>query len=60
MIMFFAMSPTVTLMGSSHAWHEIASCWDDFGDPATDEDDHRPSNAVLISRLKSGTMRLVI
>jgi len=60
MIMLFAMLSTARLSGSSHALHEISTCRSEASDPATDDDDHRPSNAVLTSWLKSGTMRLVM
>src|SRR5580704_9508219 len=60
MIMLLAMSPTVRLSGTPQAWHDAAICSNALGDPATDEDDHRPSSAALISRLKSGTTRLVM
>src|SRR5437899_7786874 len=60
MIMCWEMSPTVRLSGMPHAWQESDSCSADFCEPATEDEDHRPSSAPLISRLQSGITRLVM
>src|SRR5258708_7240977 len=53
MIMCREISSMVRVSGRPHAWPDRASWPADLGEPATEEEDHRPSRAPFISRLKS-------